>query len=78
MQNLGSFSKGWRGSEDLRQDPKFFRTYMGGVLKYQKYSLTQSIQLMNIAEWIVFTILEDINVLKFKKSGTCTKDVGCI
>ena len=39
---------------------------MGGVLKSQKYSLIQSIQLMNIAEWIFITILEDIDVLKFK------------
>ena len=59
------------------QDPKFFRSFMGGVLESQKYSLTQSIQLMNIAEWMFITILEDMDVLKLK-SGTCTKEFSCI
>ena len=50
----------------MGQDPKFFRTFMGGVLESQKYSLTQSIQSMNIAEWMFITILEDIDVLELK------------
>ena len=64
MLNLGSFSKWLERVKGVGIRSTFFRNFMVGLLESQKYSLTQSIQSMNIAELI--TILEDIDVLKFK------------
>ena len=72
------FPKGWRGSEDLGQDPKFFRTFVGGVLESQKYSLTPKYTVNEYSRLNVYHCIGRYEFVEIEKSGTYTKEVGCI